>query len=657
MDLFELVGRPRTQPFLLGALMQMIFALVFGHRGADANSLSGRTPVAHTALGDLSRAPRWVEHPTRTDKTTVITSLVHNGEDWTREKMENVMGNLNRRHFLAGLAAATLTPKVVRSFEDIPIDFSAGAVFQHGVASGDPLERRVILWTRITPTVPLPYVRVHCVIYADASMRRPIRRLRLITGPWRDYTVKVDVSNLRPGGTYYYRFEALGQESSIGRTRTLSTGQPDHLRFAVASCSNYSDGFFSAYRHISNREDLDFVLHLGDYLYEYGDETSGSRELTGRVHSPNAELIALDQYRERHSQYKMDMDLQEAHRQHPFITVWDDHETANNAWSMGAANHQPGDGDYAIRKSAAMQAYFEWMPIRVEGARFAHDENIFRSFRFGDLARIDMLDSRLFGRDQQTPMLIDPFTGDLLVDPSEVPAILEELESSTRQMLGQVQEDWLHRRLEASTRRKVQWHLLGQQTMLAQIQTLLPGTDLRIPINTDQWDGYPDARARLLRAVANTGRDNLIILTGDMHSSWANEVAETPYDGATYDPSTSQGSRAVEFITPGITSRAVDSAVAPLIEERVLAANPHTKYVEFRHQGYALMDIDRRRARCEWFHLDDVANPHSSEHFAMAAETSTGSRRTEILMDAPVAPRRDAPARAPSEAPARSFFM
>jgi alkaline phosphatase D len=570
---------------------------------------------------------------------------------------EDEMRRIIRRDFLAGLAATALAPATVRSFGRMPPEDGRGPVFRHGVASGDPQRRRVILWTRVTPGIPAAYVRVQCVIYADAGLRQPVKRLRTVTGPWCDFTVKFDASDLKPGRSYYYQFEALGQDSPIGRTRTLETGQPDSVRFAVASCSNYPAGFFAGYRHIADREDLDFVLHVGDYLYEYADGTFGDGALIGRVPSPDAEILALDEYRTRHAQYKTDPDLQEAHRQHPFIAVWDDHEIANGAWQHGAENHQAFEGDYAVRKAAARKAYFEWMPIRVRAGRWTESARLFRSFRIGDLARIEMLDTRLFGRDEQTPMLVDPFTGALLVDPSEVPAILEDLESPERQLLGEQQESWLYRRLEASTRRNVQWHVIGQQVMMAHLQGELPVSGLRFPTNPDQWDGYPRARERLLSAVGETGRDNLIVVTGDLHSSWANEIADSPYDPATYDPATSAGSRAVEFIAPGITSRAVDPSVAPLLEARVRANNPHTKYIDFAHQGYALVDIDRTRTRCEWFHLDDVSAPDSAQSFARAAETATGTSRLEIRMDGPLAPRAGSAPPAPLKALPRSFFM
>ena len=193
--------------------------------------------------------------------------------------------------------------------------------------------------------------------------------------------------------------------------------------------------------------------------------------------------------------------------------------------------------------------------------------------------------------------------------------------------------------------------------MVAHLQAALPGSSTRIPTNPDQWDGYPAARERLLSAISNTGRDNLIVLTGDLHSSWANEIADTPYDAATYDPSTSAGSRGVEFIAPGITSRAIDPAFAPLIESRILANNPHTKFVDFTHQGYAVVDVDRHRARCDWFGLDDVAQPGSGEAFTAGAQTTTGSARIEIFRDVPLPPRPGAPAPAPTGTPVRSFFM
>ncbi|MFO0690058.1 MAG: alkaline phosphatase D family protein [Myxococcota bacterium] len=564
------------------------------------------------------------------------------------------MSRIDRRGLLAGLAATALAPTLSRAFGDHPGDLETGPIFRHGVASGDPLARRVILWTRVTPPIRVPFVRGECRIYSDARLRRAVGRYRFVTGPWLDYTVKIDAFGLNPGTTYYYRFVALGEASPIGRTRTLPDGRPDHLRMAVASCSNFPAGYFAGYRRIAEREDLDLVLHLGDYIYEYGEGEFGTGASISRVPSPTTEITTLGEYRQRHAQYKADRDLQEAHRQHPFIAVWDDHETANDAWQGGAENHQPGEGDWEIRKAQARRAYFEWMPIRDPGGLFSEAGRIFRGFSFGDLAQIDMLDTRLFGREEQLPAVVDPLTGRLLVDPAELPAILAALARPDRQLLGPLQESWLFDRLERRTSEAAQWNVIGQQVMMGQLQVPIPGTTTFLPLNMDQWDGYPSARARLLSAATASGSENVVVLTGDIHSSWSHELALNPYDPTSYDPTSGRGSLGVEFVTPGITSPGIDATIAPLLEARILAGNPQTRYVNLSQRGYLVLDVDRYRARCEWYHLANVLDPDSSERLAQVAESVAGTRRVTLVEGVPMAARAGSPPPAPGDFPDRT---
>src|ERR1043166_3651508 len=241
-----------------------------------------------------------------------------------------------------------------------------GQLFRHGVASGDPLTDRVMLWTRVTPpavrsaTGPLD---VRWQIARDERLSTIVASGTAQAAGERDYTVKVDVGNLEPGHTYYYAFDTGGERSPIGRTKTLPAAI-DRVRFASVSCSNYPAGYFNVYRCLANRADLDAVIHLGDYIYEFANGVYGDGTSTHRVPQPEKEAITLSDYRARYATYRSDVDLQEAHRQHPFIVVWDDHELANDAWSGGAANHNEGEGDWPTRQAAAYKAYLEWMPIR-----------------------------------------------------------------------------------------------------------------------------------------------------------------------------------------------------------------------------------------------------------------------------------------------------
>jgi alkaline phosphatase D len=298
------------------------------------------------------------------------------------------------------------------------------AVFRHGVASGDPLRDRVVLWTRVTPGAPGTMVDVEWMIARDARMSRAIARGSMRTSAERDYTVKIDAVGLEPGSTYYYRFAARGARSPVGRTRTLPTRPTSRVRLALASCSNLPFGYFNAYARTAARNDLDAVLHLGDYIYEYANGTFGDGTALGRIPMPDREIVALDDYRTRYAQYREDPDLQAAHRQHPFIVIWDDHETANNSWRGGAQNHQPDEGEWSVRRAAAVQAWREWMPVReLPGLEY----RLYRHFAFGDLADLMMLDTRLEGRDEQVASRDD----------------VAAIERADRQLLGAAQEQWL----------------------------------------------------------------------------------------------------------------------------------------------------------------------------------------------------------------------
>ena len=272
--------------------------------------------------------------------------------------------------------------------------------FYHGVASGDPLPGRVIIWTRVTPdTSTVDSIAVSWRIGTDTNITQVINSGITYTSSDIDYTVKVDVSGLQPDTWYYYSFTAFGKNSLTGRTKTAPTGDTDSLRFAVVSCSSYEHGFFNAYERIASRNDIDAVLHLGDYIYEY-QAGSYSNFITDRDYEPSNEILSLSDYRIRFSHYHLDPDLRYLHQQYPWINVWDDHETANNSWTDGADNHTTlTEGSWTDRKSAAVQAYFEWLPIRLPDP--ADDQRIYRNFNFGDLLDIHMLDTRLEGRAEQ----------------------------------------------------------------------------------------------------------------------------------------------------------------------------------------------------------------------------------------------------------------
>ena len=329
---------------------------------------------------------------------------------------------VSRRRFLGALGVSVVAASAVR-------ETRASHVFPHGLASGDPLQDRVILWTRVAGP---PETDVRWSVAADSDMRKVVARGTRRTDRSRDWTVKIDVTGLDGGTTYFYQFEAFGERSPLGRTRTLPVGRVERLKLAFTSCANMPSGYFNVYACIAERDDLDAVVHLGDYLYEFANVVYGDGSRLGRTPVPDREILTLGDYRVRHAQYKRDPDLRELHRRHPFIAVWDDHEIANNAWRDGGSNHQPLEGDWEARKAAATRAYFEWMPIRenVSGAG-----PIYRSFPFGDLADLVMLDTRLVGRDQQ-PRFDD----------------LAAMNHPNRTLLGAAQESWLLSELDRSKR-------------------------------------------------------------------------------------------------------------------------------------------------------------------------------------------------------------
>lgn len=498
----------------------------------------------------------------------------------------------------AAAGAATLSGSVAATAA------STSHVFQHGVASGDPLSDRVILWTRVS-TSKNSAVPVRWVVASDPGLRKIINQGVVSALPERDHTVKVDALGLSPGRSYYYRFDAAGQDSPIGRTRTLPERTVANLRFAVVSCSNLPFGYFNAYARVAEREDLDAVLHLGDYFYEYAPGEYGNGDEFGRAHLPAKEVVSLADYRIRHAQYKMDPDLQEAHRQHPWICVWDDHESSNNSWRDGAENHNPelGEGDWPTRRAAAIQAYHEWLPVREQPS--ANGPFIYRSFRFGELADLIMLDTRLYGRTRQ---LDDRTDASGLSDPS-------------RTILGLDQEAWLAEQLRASIRHGSNWRLLGQQLMFGQ----LLGDD-GLLLNVDQWDGYPASRGAILDQLAAERIDNVVVLTGDIHTAWAMDIAPDPM-GSGYDPTTGRGSLAVELVGTSVTSPGPKGTPADLQqrEQDVISNRPHIHYVNLREHGYLLLDIDAERTRGEFWYLDSIVQRGGDERLAAAYVTESGA--------------------------------
>ncbi len=509
---------------------------------------------------------------------------------------------------------------------------AASPQFAHGVASGDPLPDNVLLWTRVTPTPDAtpgsgagPTVELRWEVATDPGFGNVVAAGTTTTGPERDHTVKVAAGGLRPGTEYHYRFTFDGVRSPAGRTRTApATGaEVARLRLGLVSCSNWQAGYFSAYRHLAARSDLDGVLHVGDYLYEYPVGGYGARGVTVRPHEPATEILGLADYRRRHAQYKSDPDLQALHRAAPWFITWDDHEYANDTWSGGAENHQPDEGPWAARKAAAHQAYFEWMPVRM-----GPEGRIYRRFRWGRLAELSLLDLRTYRSKQTTPSSGDPG------DPS-------------RTITGDPQMAWLTSGLSETDAR---WKLVGNSVMITPISLSniesrfleALGELIGLPVgsvaaNADAWDGYTADRRELLGHLDDNKVRNTVFLTGDIHSSWA---ADIPLDRSSYW--WNRNSAATEFVTTSVTSDNIDDilrvaprTVSPIAETALRARNWHLGYVELDSHGYSVVDVSPERVQVDWYYLNDRLSPTSGVRYGTSMATADGSQRVRTV-DGPV---------------------
>lgn len=523
--------------------------------------------------------------------------------------------DIDRRGILAllGSGSALALPAGARARD------AAGTVtFAHGVASGDPSADGAVIWTRATAAgdfagdVPLRWF----VAAGEAS--RPALQGEVSARGAADHTAKVVVEGLEPGREYHYWFLAGETRSPVGRFRTLPEGAIDRLVLAVASCQLFPGGFYNAYADMAALPDLDAVVFLGDYIYEYGDQGYGAeigRQLD-RLPDPPHEIVTLADYRRRHAQVKTDPDIQAAHARAAFICVWDDHEITNDGWIGGAENHQ-GDteGDWQARKAAALQAYFEWMPIR-DPRPGSGPEAIYRSFEFGDLATLAMVETRLIARDRQVA------PRDELPEDERVAALLAERDQPQRELLGDAQRRWLGEVLAASVRSGKPWQVLGNQVVMArvagpdleaqlgaeafaalraqlperyraQVDTALAGYRAGVPFNLDSWDGYPHARERLYETFAQAGSRPLI-LAGDSHAAWANNLADATGRLA-----------AVEIGCTAITSPSYGS-VLPGFGRFLAAANEEVAFCDQDNKGYSLVTLTPQEARADYVTVSTV---------------------------------------------------
>ncbi|OJJ18836.1 hypothetical protein BKI52_25020 [marine bacterium AO1-C] len=590
----------------------------------------------------------------------------------------------NQRTRIVKISRTTMgnTTKQLQSYFDQNM-----APFYHGVASGDPLSDRVILWTRVTPDTH-GSIQVVWQIATDPKMQNVVNSGTLTTDEAKDYTVKVDATGLQPATTYYYHFSALGKNSLVGRTRTAPTTNVSNLRFAVVSCSNYQNGYFNAYGNIAERNDIDAVIHLGDYIYEYATGEFGYSDEIGRGHQPSNEIITLQDYRIRYSYYRLDPKLRRLHQQLPFVTVWDDHEFANDAFKNGAENHQSNEGSWDKRKSNAFKAYFEWMPVRTNTLQ---TNRIYRKISYGNLVDLIMLDTRIEGRDEQAggglfrkstakkleararelarsrttaqdklttllrefmPYMVnisnsnerndkaltkDEFEFVIATLVKWVKARKENAEIKTtpefaqlrslllkaqkdnpnqqartaeeRSMLGKTQLAWLKQQLSSS---KAQWKLLGNQVMFFPFN----GIDIK-----DTWDGYQDERGEIIDYVMDRNIKNVVVLTGDIHTTFAADVPTSQWGYAFFG---TRYSAMVEFVTPSVTSSNFDEFVdlgiigdfANFVASGLLdVLNPHLKERNLNDHGYMVIDVNSSRVQADWYYMNDIKTNNNSQRY------------------------------------------
>lgn len=496
--------------------------------------------------------------------------------------------------------------------------------FDHGIASGDPLPTKMILWTRVTPKSGSGPIPVRYDVFAAGDSETPLITGMTNADASHDFCVKVDVTGLSPATRYTYRFTALTSAGDVtspeGMTRTTAVSGTAPVRLGIVSCSNWQFGYFNAYKALAAEPALDAIIHLGDYLYEYGTDGYGSETAValGRLHEPATEIVSLADYRERHAQYKTDPNLQAAHAAAPWICTWDDHESTNDSYRTGAENHNPdkGEGEWSERKLRALQAYFEWMPMR-EPEAGKITSAVWRDFTFGDVATIFATETRLTGRSQSIGWS-DVLTS---TDPNEVGAQamahLETIADPARTMMGAAQEAWIDKGLKEFVAEGKTWQVLANQVMMArvalpnmaeimtreqiaqtipQVQQMVGFSTLGLPFNLDAWDGYPAARGRLYDSVEAAGA-RLVTLTGDIHSAWA----DTLLDDA--------GKRVgVEFVTTSITSPGIGAYISdiPDIGQKFTDANPEVEWHDPDGHGYILMTMTPERVTGEFVKVSTV---------------------------------------------------
>ncbi|WP_172580554.1 alkaline phosphatase D family protein [Vibrio harveyi] len=549
--------------------------------------------------------------------------------------------SLSRRDFIKAVSSGAVATTLTACGSD-DSDATPTGSFEYGVASGDPTQTQVIIWTRVTTAAS--YVEVTWQVSRSEDFSTIEQSGTFATDTSRDFTVKVDVQNLNPSTQYYYRFMVGETTSIVGMTQTLPEGSVDKASMAVVSCANYPAGYFNVYKEILKQhqtESFDVVLHLGDYIYEYGAGGYASEDAArlGREPSKGTECITLDDYRKRYAQYRQDQDLQALHAALPMIAVWDDHELANDAWKNGAENHQDNEGSFVDRRAAAAAAWTEWLPVR---ENTFSNMLIYRQFSFGDLINLMMLDTRLVGRDQP----LDYFS---LNAPTmdAIGGLVAQSRSADRELLGTEQLAWL---MNAFNSQDAKWNVLGQQVLMSRMELpssvmlamfqLFNATDeqkmdalltvnsaisnyladpssdtIKLPYNLDAWDGYYVERERVYE-IAKASEGHFVCLAGDTHNAWTSELKDV-----------SNNPVGVEFATSSVSSPGLEEylALEPVAIAQMEYTLPHLvselQWTDIKQRGFMRVTFTPEKAQSTWYMLSSVKDKNYQVTTKMASTT------------------------------------
>ncbi|EKO3827776.1 alkaline phosphatase D family protein [Vibrio harveyi] len=549
--------------------------------------------------------------------------------------------SLSRRDFIKAVSSGAVATTLTACGSDDSDAIPTGS-FEYGVASGDPTQTQVIIWTRVTTAAS--YVEVTWQVSRSEDFSTIEQSGTFTTDTSRDFTVKVDVQNLNPSTQYYYRFMVGETTSIVGMTQTLPEGSVDKASMAVVSCANYPAGYFNVYKEILKQhqtESFDVVLHLGDYIYEYGAGGYASEDAArlGREPSKGTECITLDDYRKRYAQYRQDQDLQALHAALPMIAVWDDHELANDAWKNGAENHQDNEGSFVDRRAAAAAAWTEWLPVR---ENTFSNMLIYRQFSFGDLINLMMLDTRLVGRDQP----LDYFSLNAPTMDS-IGGLVAQSRSADRELLGTEQLAWL---MNAFNSQDAKWNVLGQQVLMSRMELpssvmlamfqLFNATDeqkmdallavnsaisnyladpssdtIKLPYNLDAWDGYYVERERVYE-IAKASEGHFVCLAGDTHNAWTSELKDV-----------SNNPVGVEFATSSVSSPGLEEylALEPVAIAQMEYTLPHLvselQWTDIKQRGFMRVTFTPEKAQSTWYMLSSVKDKNYQVTKKMASTT------------------------------------